>query len=183
MATLFLDRDGARMERRPAMACSLRAWLGGDWGLLFSHPDDFAQYDVEADRWLVLLRDAFAASRVHPIALGSPSSAGASGWLAHVNGASARVSLAETSSPTHIADFQQRALRETIERSTARFVMMIDHRPRLRRTFEYSVHDRRPSLFDLIATAVKVRTGIVERSVHVAAPSRARARPLRSCAK
>ena len=34
---------------------SLRSWLAGDWGLLFSHADDFAQYHIEADRWLVLI--------------------------------------------------------------------------------------------------------------------------------
>ena len=88
MATLLLDRDGVCTERRFATTCSLRAWLKGAWGLLFSHPDDFAQYDIEADRWLVLLHDAFAEAHVRPIAVGSAaSSAGASGWLAHVNAA------------------------------------------------------------------------------------------------
>ena len=82
------------MERRSAATCSLRAWLNDDWALLFSHPDDFAQHDVEADRWLVLLHDAFAAAGVRPIALGSSSSAGAFGWLTQVNADSARVSLA-----------------------------------------------------------------------------------------
>ncbi len=31
---------------------SLRGWLHGSWGLLFSHADDFASYGFEADRWL-----------------------------------------------------------------------------------------------------------------------------------
>jgi hypothetical protein len=196
MAILLLDRDGASMERRSAATCSLRAWLNDDWALLFSHSDDFAQHDVEADRWLVLLHDAFAAAGVRPIALGSSSSAGASGWLTQVNAHSARVSLAEHPLP-QVADLQLRTLREAIERSSSPFVMMIDEDLRLRRTFEYSAHNRRPSLFDFIATAAKVRSGPAKRPAHYAAPmrrsdlrssrdvvpTRVHARSLRSCAR
>jgi hypothetical protein len=171
MATLLLDRDGADLERRSA-TCSLRAWLKRDWGLLFSHPDDFAQHDVEADRWLVLLQDAFAEARVRPIALASSSSAGASGWLTQVNADLARVSLAEAHPLPQSADSQLHALRETLERSGSRFVMMTDEGLRPRRTFEYLVHDHRPSLFDLIATAAKVRTGVAHRAAHEGATVR-----------
>ncbi len=193
MATLLLDLDGVCTERRFATTCSLRAWLKGAWGLLFSHPDDFAQYDIEADRWLVLLHDAFAEAHVRPIAVGSAaSSAGASGWLAHVSAA-----LADPHPLLQIADFQPHALRDAIERGSPRFVMTIDEGVRLRRTFEYSAHDRRPSLFDLIATAAKVRSGPAERPAHYAAPmrrsdmrssrdvvpTRVLARSFRSCAR
>jgi hypothetical protein len=69
------------------------------------------------------------------------------------------VSLADSQPALEIADFQLRVLSEAIECSSFRFVMMIDEELRLRRTFEYSMLDRRPSLFDLIATAAKVRAG------------------------
>jgi hypothetical protein len=76
-------------------------------------------------------------------------------------------------------------------------VMMIDEDLRLRRTFEYSAHNRRPSLFDFIATAAKVRSGPAKRPAHYAAPmrrsdlrssrdvvpTRVHARSLRSCAR
>ena len=159
MATLLLDTEGS-IESRPAVR-SLQDWLSGAWGLLFSHPDDFAPNDVEADRWLVLLEQSFAVARVRPFALASDQNA--CGWLAHVNGEpingeQARVVLAEANYLPHIFDFRVHALREAIARSDSRFVIMLDDGLRLRRTFKYSLQDRLPSLFDLVAMIGQIRT-------------------------
>ena len=73
MATLCLgDVDCA--------APLLREWLGGDWGMLFSHPADFEDAGLEQDRWLEILRDAFAARGVRPIACRRPAGDADAGW-------------------------------------------------------------------------------------------------------
>jgi alkyl hydroperoxide reductase subunit AhpC len=168
MAMLLLDRATASNEG--SRAPSLCAWLRGDWALLFSHPDDFAQYDVEADRWLVLLQQTFTDARTRAIAIASDAHSH-QGWLSHINAGCTRVRLTAASPWSHIVDFRSRALRKAIACTETRFVMIIDASLRLRRTFAYSRHDRVPSVFDLIEMAVRVR----ERSVasdDVRVPSR-----------
>jgi hypothetical protein len=39
------------------------------WSIVFSHPEDFAPYDLENDRWIILLRRAFQDSEVRPVEL------------------------------------------------------------------------------------------------------------------
>ena len=47
----------------------LRSWLGGRWGMLFSHPDDFVNCDFEQDRWISLARRSFDVNGVWPVAI------------------------------------------------------------------------------------------------------------------
>jgi hypothetical protein len=173
MATLILDRNERTRFGPGAAASPLRTWLAGDWALLFSHPHDFANYDVEADRWLVLLQRAFENARVRPVALACGSSADAAmdGWLVEVTEARMCVTLGDDL--PHIADFGLHALRGAIERANSRFVMIIDAALHLRRTFAYSPRDRLPSLFDLIATAEKVRAGQAAASLRALPADRA----------
>jgi hypothetical protein len=158
MARLILDRNGRTRSGARAAASPLRAWLDGSWALLFSQHDDFANYDVEADRWLILLQDAFENAQVRPIALASGLREDMEGgWLAEVSEGRTCVTLGDDL--PRIADFRLHALRGAIERASSRFVMIIDAELHLRRTFAYSPQDRLPSIFDLIATAEKVRGG------------------------
>ncbi len=46
----------------------LREWLAGDWGLLFSHPQDFQDQGLESDRWLAILCEEFRVRGVKPLA-------------------------------------------------------------------------------------------------------------------
>ena len=170
---LLLDREDS--AREGSHAPSLHAWLNGDWALLFSHPDDFAQYDLEADRWLTLLEHALVAARVRPIALASNVRGGLQGWIAHVNGANVRVQLARAGQQSHVMDFRPHALRESIARAQTRFVMIIDESLRLRRTFAYALGNQLPPLFDLITMALKVRgrsvaSGEPRAASHILAP-------------
>jgi hypothetical protein len=155
MAMLLLDRKDSRIARLHAR--SLHSWLAGDWALLFSHAADFAQCDFEADRWLVLLEQAFTRARIRPVQLSSDASTSPHSWIEEMNGRSAQLHLTHTRSWPHIIDFHARALRDAIAQIDARFVMMIDENLRPRRTFTYTSASNLPSIFDFVATAVRAR--------------------------
>jgi hypothetical protein len=118
----------------PALpAAAVRRWLHGRWALLFSHPDDFAAYGFESDRWLVHVQEAFAATDIRPLALAGRNE---TNWVLDVGGC---------------------LMRSTAFDVTARSVMTLDASLRLRRTFVYTQHDRLPSPMDLAALAREVR--------------------------
>ena len=97
----------------PLPAAALRRWLHGRWALLFSHPDDFAAYGFESDRWLVHVQEAFAAADIRPLALADRQEAG---WVTEVGGCTTTLAVDEQ----------------------ARFVMTLDAALRPRRTFVYN---------------------------------------------
>ena len=68
-AALKLLTFGRDVPEGLLAAPALRRWLHGRWALLFSHPDDFAAYGFESDRWLVHVQEAFAATDIRPLAL------------------------------------------------------------------------------------------------------------------
>ncbi|MGH8188902.1 MAG: hypothetical protein ACREUC_20260 [Steroidobacteraceae bacterium] len=74
-------RNGHGDGRTPLPIASLRRWLHGQWALVFSHPDDFASYGFESDRWLVHVREAFAATGVRPLALAATATSLAADWI------------------------------------------------------------------------------------------------------
>jgi hypothetical protein len=73
-------------------AVALRRWLHGRWALLFSHPDDFAAYGFESDRWLVHVEEAFAATDIRPLALAGRHE---TGWVNAVGGCTTSMGLDE----------------------------------------------------------------------------------------
>ena len=82
----------ASTPNSPLPAAALRRWLHGRWALLFSHPDDFAAYGFESDRWLVHVQEAFAAADVRPLALADRQEAG---WVTEVGGCITTLALDE----------------------------------------------------------------------------------------
>jgi len=139
-------------------APSLRAWLRDGWAILFSHPDDFVSYDLEIDRWLVITRRVFAERRIQPIALASPTHDPEHGWVTQVSGDN-RTVLLEDPAQQHFGpvDLQAPVLREAIERSDARFAMIIDNMLRIRKMFTYSVLLNLPSPLELLGWADALR--------------------------
>jgi hypothetical protein len=132
--------------RAPLPVASLRRWLHGHWALLFSHPDDFASYGFESDRWLVHVREAFAATGVRPLALAAAQTTLAADWITAAGGRTAA------------------AIGEIELAHCRRFVITLDDSLRARRTFYYTLQDRLPSPMDLAVAAGRLRRQCVQRS-------------------
>src|SRR5579883_3456743 len=74
----------SRLESPRKRVCDtnlLRASLAPRWAVLFSHPEDFAQEQLESDRWLSVLARSFKARGVLPVAVARPGSDPEQGWL------------------------------------------------------------------------------------------------------
>jgi hypothetical protein len=123
---------------------SLGRWLHGRWALLFSHPDDFASYGFESDRWLVHVREAFAVTGVRPLALAATATSVAPGWITEAGGCA--------TGPIDGLD------------EGRRFVMTLDDALRRRRTLYYTRQDRLPSPMDLAVAAERLRRQCVQRN-------------------
>lgn len=163
-------------------ANALRRRLAGRWAILFSHPEDFAQEQLEMDRWVNVLSRSFNARGVIPVALARPGSDPGQSWLgplAPLDGGSAAV-LALDSPAGAAADFAAGALRAKIARSGPRWVMIVDPNLRCRRTLSYRLPAELPSPLDLIgwAAALRKRDHCGEKSCETLEPSL----PIRSSA-
>jgi hypothetical protein len=117
----------------------LRKWLRGRWALVFSHPDDFANYGFEADRWIDQVKEAFAADSIAAVAISTRAPGDHVGWITAVGG----------------CFISQRTFDSIVSRCSPerRFVMALDAELQLHRTFLYSGGDRVPSPIGLAAWA------------------------------
>ena len=142
---------------------SLRGWLHGSWGLLFSHADDFASYGFEADRWLVHVREAFESAAVRPIALMSCDKEDfdedlLQTWIAEIDGCALALRSADVRRLSARLQGRERTLFSAIVSATTRFVMIVDESLHLRRTFAYSPGDQLPSPIELATMAARLRS-------------------------
>ena len=145
-------------------AVALRGWLHGRWALLFSHPDDFAAYGFESDRWLVHVEEAFAATAIRPLALAGRHE---TGWVTAVGGCTTSLAPGQIQRYPVARDSREEALRNAAFEPTTRFVMTLDAALRLRRTFVYAQPDRLPSPMDLAVIAKGLRDGATSRHAAV----------------
>jgi alkyl hydroperoxide reductase subunit AhpC len=166
VATLLLTPHSSAGTQRTACAVqhtltspSLRAWLEGDWAIIFSHPDDFVRYDLEMDRWLVVTQRAFAARGIRPIALDSPALDPETSWVTQVIGDN-RTVLLEDPTQQHFGpvDLQTPVLREALEQVGQRFVMIIDGELRQQKVFSYDTLSGLPSPLEFLGWAQALRT-------------------------
>jgi len=152
----------SRLESPRKRVCDtnlLRASLAPRWAVLFSHPEDFAQEQLESDRWLSVLARSFKARGVLPVAVARPGSDPEQGWLgqlAALDGESVAVLTLDDPSIA-LAELSESALRAQIARSGPRFALILDSSLRCRRTLSYSSPVDLPSPLELIGWAVALR--------------------------
>jgi len=155
---------GVSVPEGPLSAVALRRWLHGRWALLFSHPDDFAAYGFESDRWLVHVEEAFAATDIRPLAQAGRHE---TGWVTAVGGYTTSLALDEIQRYPVARASREEALRNAAFEPATRFVMTLDSGLRLRRTFVYTQQDRLPSPMDLAVIAQGLRDGVKNRHAAV----------------
>lgn len=161
MTTLALADDRFEIRaRRLSGGMSLRAWLAGRWGILFSHPEDFAQEQLEMDRWISVLNQGFRLQGVAAVGLLRAAHDPQEGWLGRLaaltRDCGATLSL-DLPQPAVLADFAAGALRADITRNGPRFALIIDQDLRCRRALSYRPPDELPSPLALIGWAVALR--------------------------
>lgn len=152
------DRLGISAERI-GDAASLQSWLAGRWAILFSHPADFAQEQMEVDRWVSVLSHSFGERGIAPVALACPGRNAEQGWIGHLaalgQGCAATLALAPAGGP--LTELATGALRALIARGGPRFAMIIDSNLRCHRALSYRLPAALPSPLDLIGWAAALR--------------------------
>lgn len=157
-----LALPNSRLEmcaKRVTDADSLRTWLGDRWAILLSHPEDFAQEQLEVDRWVSVLSRSFEARAVAPVALACPGHDPEQGWLGRLaaldHGAAAI--LVPAPAANTLTDLATGALRALVARVGPRFAMILDSDLRCRRALSYRRPAELPSPLELIGWAVALR--------------------------
>jgi len=152
----------SRLEISARQVCGagpLRAWLADRWAIVFSHPDDFAPEEFEADRWVSILSRSFRGCGVAPVAVARPGCDPTQGWLGRLAALyheSAAI-LTLDSPPGTLVDLSAGALRGHITRCGPRFAMIVDSNARCRRALSYRLPAKLPSPLDLIGWAASLR--------------------------
>lgn len=157
--TILALPDEISAQRVSGRVC-LRTWLAERWAILFSHPQDFVQEQLEMDRWMSVLRRSFGGHDVAAVGLAGPgrnAAEGCLGRLAALGNELAAVLALDPPLPGMLLDLSASALRADITRSGPRFAMVVDPNLRCRRVLSYHQPVGLPSPLDLIGWAVALR--------------------------
>jgi alkyl hydroperoxide reductase subunit AhpC len=169
MATLCLDPE---LEHGPWR--DLHDWLGGNWAVLLSNPEDFQPLERKKGPWLAAMRQDFAVRALRALAVKRdaeaprPAQSTQSSWIDDLRGNPQTVWLREP--PFAAADpvsFAARALRGELLTARSRFVMVIDGSLKRRSMLKYSAGGSAPAAADVLAAvdALRSHRGIVGRQV------------------
>jgi len=145
MATLTLSRttDVTSSGTARTQRVRLREWLGGQWAVLFSNPEDFAPHPTTPEGFITLLADDFAACGAKPISLDEGSGEQSTpSWLDFAGADATTIVLNSDARSGQIVDLAERMLASKLKRLLghlpARFVIVLDEKARCRTTITYS---------------------------------------------
>lgn len=133
-------------------ALGLREWLAGDWGMVFSHPEDFQDGGLEQDRWLTIVGEEFHASAVRPLACSVGTIRLDGSWVSHLTADWRMIKLEGA-----VADLTARLLRADLSALQSRFVLIVDEHLRRRGLLRYEPERMRLSPLDLLASVSALR--------------------------
>ena len=161
MATLCLDSEFEQRAR-----CDLHEFIGGDWALLFSNPEDFQQSGRHKERWLNDLRYELGSRALHSLAVKRDQGQPEASWIDELESAREYVHLREP--PFAAADaisFAVRLLRGELLTLQSRFVLIVDASLKRREVLKYSSGRGNLSVFDLLASVdARRRPGSIVRA-------------------
>lgn len=160
MTTVVFPDSQSDGSLGPTSNLSLRQWLGECWAILFSHPGDFDQEQLERDRWLSVLSRTFDEHGVRAVALArdaDDAQAASLGWLAALSDGAAAVLSTAAPAQGSLGDFRACPLGPQVSRGGTRFAMVIDPDLRCRRLARYHSPVDLPSPIELVGWAVALR--------------------------
>jgi alkyl hydroperoxide reductase subunit AhpC len=142
MATLTLSHT-TDVTSAGAQKVRLREWLGGQWAVLFSNPEDFAPHPTTPEGFITLLADDFAACGAKPLSLDEGSGEESTpSWLDFAGADTSNIVLDSDAQTGQIVDLAERTLALKLDRllchSPARFVIVLDEKARCRTTITYN---------------------------------------------
>jgi alkyl hydroperoxide reductase subunit AhpC len=144
MATLTLSHttDVTSSSAAGTHGVRLREWLGGQWAVLFSNPEDFAPHPTTPEGFITLLADDFAACGAKPISLDEGSGEESTpSWLDFAGADASNIVLSDAQTG-QIVDLAERTLALKLDRllchSPSRFVIVLDEKARCRTTITYN---------------------------------------------
>jgi glutaredoxin/glutathione-dependent peroxiredoxin len=136
----------------------LHEWLGGDWALLFSNPEDFEPQGREKERWLVNLREQLGMRGARALAVKRDDGSTHSSWSSKSGLNPRPVQLREPSfAAADGVSFAARALRGELLTLQSRFVLLIDGSLKRRAALKYSAGRCAASVLDLLSAVDALR--------------------------
>jgi alkyl hydroperoxide reductase subunit AhpC len=162
MATLCLVDDSRNNDPRVpelawGMAPGLRDWLAGDWGLLFSHPDDFQYSGFEFDRWLEVMRAEFDGRGVRPLALAADERTRDGSWVSALTDDARRIRVHGAHEVVDLPARLLLAALAALARLRGRFVVIVEPTLRRRGVLRYGAGCITVSPLDLLASIEAMR--------------------------
>lgn len=162
MSTLILaSRDALHADIRPHRVKRLREWLDGRWGILYSHPEDFAPHPSTPRGFIARLAGEFDHCNAKPIALGKDVGAAPESWLNIASDDDSLVIIDMDGVDAPVIDLAERALALQLAEREGRFVMVLDPNGRCRSTINYQPRriDRPRTLSDILSVVEVLQGG------------------------
>jgi alkyl hydroperoxide reductase subunit AhpC len=162
MASVILATDNAAAPLHTNLThervVSLREWLGGQWTIVLSNPQDFAPHPSTPCGFVNYFADGVLAAGVKPIAFGHSLEPLAPSWLDHAVNDDSIVLLEQNGN--RVVDLAERALAAQLAVLKGRFVLILDDLGHCRLTQHYRIESQqhRPcTMRDLLETVEVLR--------------------------